>query len=63
MKDDLEVFKNYASFDVESLDSEAIRKQLKMDILKQMLASKPHYAKHFTELEDEMDDRQAFINA
>jgi hypothetical protein len=25
-----------------------------------MLAAKPHYAKHFTELEEEMEDRQAF---
>lgn len=30
LKDDLEIFKTYASFDVESLDSEAIRKQLKI---------------------------------
>ena len=47
---------------MESLESECIRKQIKMSLLDEMLRKKPHYAKFFTELEDEMEDRQAFVN-
>ena len=57
LKDDFEVFNTYSNFDVESLESECIRKQIKMSLLDEMLKKKPHYAKFFTELEDEMEDR------
>ena len=62
LEEDLEIFQKHANFDVESLDTEVIRKQIKIDLLQQMLAVKPHYAKHFTELEEEIEDRQAFID-
>ena len=53
---DLDVFEDHCNFDVESLDSESIRKKVKVELLHDMLAKKPHYARFFTELEDELTD-------
>ena len=61
LQDDIEIFNKHSNFDVESLDSEAIRKQIKISLLQEMLKKKPHYAKYFTELEEEMDDHQLFL--
>ena len=33
LKEDLEVFNKHANFDVESLDSEVIRKEIKISLL------------------------------
>lgn len=62
LEDDFEVFNKHSSFDVESLDSEKLRNQIKISLLQEMLRKKPHYAKYFTELEDEMDDESLFIS-
>ena len=60
LKDDIEIFNKHSNFDVESLDSEAIRKQIKISLLQEMLKKKPHYAKYFTELEEDIGDDQFF---
>ena len=47
LKDDFEVFKAHANFDVESLETEKVKEEIKVKLLKEMLRKKPHYAKHF----------------
>ena len=51
---DLDVFEDHCNFDVDSLESESIRKKIKLELLQDMLTKKPHYARFFTELEDEL---------
>ena len=53
---DVETFEAYSKFDIDSLESESVLKQIKVDLLKDMLTQKPHYARFFTELEDELID-------
>lgn len=62
LEDDLEAFSNYSNFDVESLQSEVIRKDIKISLLQEMLKKKPHYAKYFTELEEDLDDTPKFLS-
>lgn len=50
------MFNKHANFDVESLDSEVIRKEIRISLLQEMLRKKPHYAKHFTELEEDLNE-------
>ena len=52
---DLDVFEDHCNFDVESLDSEKIQGRIKVELLHDMLKKKPHYARFFTELEEELD--------
>ena len=58
LKDDFEVFKEHANFDVESLESEKIRENIKVNLLSEMLRKKPHYAKYFPDLEEEFESHK-----
>jgi len=53
----LETFARHANFDVESLESEEILRQIRKSKLEQMLEKKPHYAKYFSD-EEEKDEQQ-----
>ena len=54
LKEDFETFQKHSTFDVESLESEQIRNQLKVNLQAQMLKKKPHYRKYFSD--DELED-------